>query len=82
MPKLRRLSGKEVIRILGSFGFEPYTQKGSHLRLQRSKDGEAQRLLVALHGSKTIKIGTLLSIYRQACEFIPEEELRSHFYTD
>ena len=82
MPKLRRLSGKEVIKILQGFGFEIFSQKGSHIRLQRIVKGQEQRLLVAVHGSKTLKPGTLKSIYRDACRFIPEEELRPHFYTD
>jgi predicted RNA binding protein YcfA (HicA-like mRNA interferase family) len=30
MPKLRRLSGPDVIKILGQFGFAPLTQRGSH----------------------------------------------------
>ncbi|MEO8612005.1 MAG: type II toxin-antitoxin system HicA family toxin [Chloroflexota bacterium] len=83
MPKLRRLSGKEVIKILESFDFEIFSQKGSHIRLQRiTSDGQQQRLLVALHGKKTIKITTLHSIYKTACQFIPEEDLKRHFYTD
>jgi predicted RNA binding protein YcfA (HicA-like mRNA interferase family) len=82
MPKLRRLSGKEVIKILQGFGFEIFSQKGSHIRLQRIVNGEEQRLLVAVHGSKTLKPGTLKSVFRDACRFIPEEELRPHFYTD
>jgi len=36
MPKLRRLSGDEVIRILERFGFAVYTQKGSHVKLRVS----------------------------------------------
>ncbi|MBK8029643.1 MAG: type II toxin-antitoxin system HicA family toxin [Chloroflexi bacterium] len=36
MPKLKRLSGKELIKILERFGFELISQKGSHVRLQRS----------------------------------------------
>ncbi len=82
MPKLRRMSGNEIIRILQGFGFEIFSQKGSHVRLQRIVNGEEQRLLVAAHGSKTLKPGTLKSIYRDACRFIPEEDLRPHFYTD
>ena len=82
MPRLRRLSGKQVITILRSFGFEIYSQKGSHVRLQRTDDGQNQRLLVVVHGNKPIRIGTLHSIYQQACRFIPEDELRPHFYTD
>ncbi|GIK62418.1 MAG: hypothetical protein BroJett018_02120 [Chloroflexota bacterium] len=82
MPKLRRLSGKQILKILQEFGFEIYSQKGSHIRLQRTVDGQEQRLLVAVHGSKTIKPGTIKSIYREACRFIPEDEIRQHFYTE
>ena len=60
MPKLRRLSGKQVIAILHTLGFEVYSQKGSHVRLQRvTAQGDEQRLLSAIHGSKTIPSGTL-----------------------
>ena len=83
MPRLRRLNGKEIIRILARFGFEIFSQKGSHVRLQRiTSEGEEQRLLVAVHGAKPLKIGTLHNIYREACRFIPEDELKPHFYTD
>jgi predicted RNA binding protein YcfA (HicA-like mRNA interferase family) len=34
MPKLKRLSGKEVITILRRFGFEETSQKGSHVKWQ------------------------------------------------
>jgi hypothetical protein len=35
MPRLRRLSGSEVIRILEDFGFAVLTQRGSHVKLRR-----------------------------------------------
>ena len=83
MPRLRRLSGPEVLRILRKFGFEVWSQKGSHVRLQRiTPAGDQQRLLVAVHGHKAIPIGTLTSIYKAACEFIPEDDLRPHFFAD
>jgi len=31
MPRLQRLSGKDVIEILRTFGFEVYSQKGAIL---------------------------------------------------
>jgi predicted RNA binding protein YcfA (HicA-like mRNA interferase family) len=83
MPKLRRQSGKEVIKILQEFGFEIYCQRRCHIRLQRlSETGENQLLLVALHGIKTLKLGTFKSIFREAIKFIPVENLHSYFYTD
>ena len=37
MPKLRRLSGPEVIHILEGFGFSVHAQAGSHVKLRRSE---------------------------------------------
>ncbi len=76
MPRLRRLSGKQVIRIFEGFGFEIYSQRGSHVRLQRVVSGQEQRILVAVHGSKPIPPGTLHSIYRQGCRFVAESTLK------
>ncbi len=39
MPKLKPLSGKDVIKILNKFGFEIETQKGSHVKLRRDFEG-------------------------------------------
>lgn len=33
MPKLKRLSGQDVIKILAAFGFAVAGQKGSHVKL-------------------------------------------------
>lgn len=82
MPKFRRLSGDEVVRILQAFGFEIVSQRGSHVRLERIMDERQQRLIVPVHGRKVIPIGTLRSIYRQASKYIEEEELRPFFYSD
>ncbi|WP_228061572.1 type II toxin-antitoxin system HicA family toxin [[Phormidium] sp. LEGE 05292] len=35
MPRLKRLSGAEVVAILVNFGFQVYSQKGSHIKLRR-----------------------------------------------
>ncbi|RKX71310.1 type II toxin-antitoxin system HicA family toxin [candidate division WOR-3 bacterium] len=43
MPKLRRLSGDEVIAILQKFDFKIHSQRGSHIKLKRSTpDGGVQ----------------------------------------
>jgi predicted RNA binding protein YcfA (HicA-like mRNA interferase family) len=39
MPKLKIVSGKEVIEIFKIFGFEIYGQKGSHVKLRRIREG-------------------------------------------
>ncbi|MCZ8222552.1 MAG: type II toxin-antitoxin system HicA family toxin [Microcystis sp.] len=33
MPKLKQLSGKDVIKILARFGFTIHSQRGSHIKL-------------------------------------------------
>jgi predicted RNA binding protein YcfA (HicA-like mRNA interferase family) len=81
MPKLRRLSGAEVIRILEHFGFMTHAQRGSHVKLRRiGPAGKKQTLTIPRH--RELDTGTLRAIFRQASRYVPAEELRSHFYTD
>ncbi len=48
--ELKRLSGKEVISILNKFGFAPFTQRGSHIKLKRiGSAGDKQTLTVPFH---------------------------------
>ncbi|MGH7773203.1 MAG: type II toxin-antitoxin system HicA family toxin [Candidatus Binatia bacterium] len=78
MPKLRRLSGREVVTILGRFGFTVVSQRGSHMKLQRIVAGSKQTLTVPAHSE--LDPGTLRAIIRQATRFIPEQDLHPHFY--
>lgn len=79
--RLRRLSAKEILRALKSFGFEVVATRGSHAKLRRiTNDGDAETLTVPLH--KELDLGTIQAIYRQAARFIPELELRPCFYSD
>ncbi|MEK6972940.1 MAG: type II toxin-antitoxin system HicA family toxin [archaeon] len=64
MPKLPVLSGKELVRILTKKGFQTLGQKGSHVILMKIVNGKKIKTVVPMH--PTIKIGTLLSILRQA----------------
>lgn len=79
MPKLRRLSGNEVVAIFRLFGFSKVSQRGSHLKLNRHVGETKQVLTIPAHS--TLDPGTLRAIIRQAGRFISEEELRPHFYT-
>ena len=65
MTKLPSISGKEVIRVLERHGFFIKRQKGSHV-IMRHKTDLTRRCVVPLHGSKTIKPGTLYSILKGA----------------
>ncbi len=81
MPRLKRLSGAEVIGILETFGFRVISQRGSHVKLRRiDPGGENQTLTVPRH--RQLDVGTLQAIFRQASRFISRESLRSSFYTD
>ncbi|MDP4008815.1 MAG: type II toxin-antitoxin system HicA family toxin [bacterium] len=79
MPKLKILSGSEVIKILEGFGFTVASQKGSHVKLKRQREtGSNQILTIPNH--KELDRGTLRAILRQASRYIPEAELTPHFY--
>ncbi len=81
MPKLRRLSGTEIIAILGRFGFSVHSQRGSHVKLRRElPQGPVQSLTIPAHPE--LDTGTCRAIFRQASRFIPEEDLYPHFYSD
>jgi predicted RNA binding protein YcfA (HicA-like mRNA interferase family) len=81
VPRLRRLSGDEVVTILARFGFRVRSQRGSHVKLRRvTSGGIAETLTVPRH--RELDVGTLQAIFRQASRFIPEEQLRGEFYSD
>ena len=64
MPRLRRLSGREVCKILETHGFVEVRQRGSHVVMQRKLPGTTITVPVPDH--REIKTGTLLSIIRQS----------------
>ena len=79
-PKLKRLSGNDIIRILGLLGFSVVTQRGSHVKLRRiGSAGEKQTITIPLHSE--IDTGTVKAIFRQASRYVPEDQLKKHFYT-
>ena len=81
MPKLKSLSGEDIIKILSQFGFEIASQKGSHVKLRRVlSEGTKQTLTIPLH--KELDKGTLRAIFRQALRYVSEEELKPYFYSD
>ena len=79
-PKLKRLSGSDIVSILKTFGFEVFSQHGSHIKLRRLVTGSKQTLTIPDH--QELDRGTLRAIIRQASRFISENELRPHFYSE
>ncbi len=80
MPKLRRLSGDEVIHIFERFDFRVQAQAGSHVKLRRIGPGGAkQTLTIPRH--EELDTGTLKAIIRQSARYIPLDELNPFFYT-
>ena len=84
MPRLKRLTSRDTLRILGRFGFEVASVKGSHAKLVRNplegNAGQKEILVVPIH--RKMSVGTLHANYKQACRFIPEDDLRKDFFSD
>lgn len=80
-PKLRHLSGRQVVSVLGRFGFVVVSQRGSHAKLRRTgPGGQKETLTVPMHDD--LDVGTLGAILRQASRYIAEAELRPYFYSE
>jgi predicted RNA binding protein YcfA (HicA-like mRNA interferase family) len=80
-PRLRSLSGRDVVRALQAFGFEVIATRGSHAKLRRVlEDGQRQTLTIPLHA--VLAAGTTRAIFRQACRYVRESDLRPFFFTD
>ena len=62
MPRLPRLTGREVVQVFESLGWEKVRQNGSHIILVR--EGHPATLSVPDH--KEVAIGTLRSLIRGA----------------
>jgi predicted RNA binding protein YcfA (HicA-like mRNA interferase family) len=80
MPKLRSLSGQDLLRIFSKFGFAKFSQRGSHVKLCRDAAGRRQILTIVLH--RDVDKGTLQAIFRQALRYIAEAELAPHFFSE
>ena len=76
---LKVLSGTDVVSILEGFGF---TVIGGtkHMKLRRSGPNGNETLVIPAHSP--IAKGTLRVIFSQASRYVPQEQLRPHFYND
>lgn len=82
MPRLLRLTGKQVVEILQRLGFEVITIKGSHFQMRRLIDNQRQNVTVPVHGNEPLALGTLKSIYRQVATYISEAQAKTSFYSE
>jgi predicted RNA binding protein YcfA (HicA-like mRNA interferase family) len=60
MPRLPQISGRELIRLLESLGYERLRQRGSHVRLRRISAVGEHNVTVPDH--KAVAKGTLNDI--------------------
>ena len=65
MSRLPAVSGRRVMRTLERAGFVLARVKGSH-HVMEHRDDPARTTTVPVHGSKTLRKGTLSSILKQA----------------
>jgi predicted RNA binding protein YcfA (HicA-like mRNA interferase family) len=72
MPPLPQVTPAEMIRVLEQVGWIRMSQSGSHAKFRHPT--RRGRVIVAVHGGRTIPVGTLRSILRQAG--ITPDELR------
>ena len=64
MPKLKKISGKNCVKILcNKFDFEVIRQKGSHIILKQKSDSS---IGTVVPNHKELKIGTLKGILKLA----------------
>ena len=79
--KLRIISGREVVKILESYGFVIKRTVGSHTRLTlQTVHEETAYITVPLHSE--LKRGSLRGIISELEKYISSENLNTDFYTE
>ncbi len=75
MPRLPQVSGRALVKLLHSLGYETVRQKGSHIRLRKATTLGEHNLTVPDH--KSLAKGTLNDILTRVSLWngIPKEEL-------
>ncbi len=81
MARLRRLTAKQIVRLLQRMGFGVDRTRGSHVTLVRiAPTGARQVVTVPLH--QQLPLGTVRAIYRRVARFVPESEVRAAFLSE
>jgi hypothetical protein len=76
---LKVLSGKAVIDILAGFGFVAVGGT-KHFKVRRASSGGDETLVIPNHDP--VAKGTLRAIFVQASQYVPQADLRPHFYNE
>lgn len=76
---LKVLTGEEVVAIFHRFGFA-VVGGTKHIKLRRTIPTGDETLVIPNHDP--IAKGTLRAIFSQASHYIPQSELRPHFYNE
>jgi predicted RNA binding protein YcfA (HicA-like mRNA interferase family) len=58
----RNVTGDELVRLLGKYGYETTRQTGSHMRLTSSAKGSEHHITIPRHSP--LKIGTMSGILK------------------
>jgi predicted RNA binding protein YcfA (HicA-like mRNA interferase family) len=80
MPKMKVLSGKDVVRFLERHGFLVVSQKGSHIRMISRSDQRKVTVVVPNH--KVLKRGMQHQIMKESLRSISAAEVFEFFYTE
>jgi hypothetical protein len=76
---LKVLSGEDLVAIFARFGFVA-VGGSKHMKLRRSSSAGDETLVIPNHDA--IAKGTLRAIFLQASHYVPQSQLRSHFYNE
>jgi predicted RNA binding protein YcfA (HicA-like mRNA interferase family) len=79
VPRLRRLSARQILGIFHDFGFAVVSIRGSHAKLRREIRGQPPQIpTLPIH--RDLAPGTIRAVFRQGLRYIPESDLRPRFF--
>jgi predicted RNA binding protein YcfA (HicA-like mRNA interferase family) len=64
----RNVSGNDLVKLLGKYGYEATRQKGSHIRMSCTSSGNTSHITIPNHD--TLKLGTLSAILSDAADHL------------
>ena len=64
----RNVSGDELARLLGRYGYETTRQTGSHMRLTSSAQGAEHHITIPRHSP--VKVGTMSGILKDVASYL------------